>query len=537
MPLVYSDCLPFTQIPHTSRLFADFLYHYDHVAEFYSRPPLTTAWLHEENSRLKYDGTQRERIASLLERQNKSWGASPETHANIQRLRAGAASVVTGQQVGLFGGPAFSLYKALTAIKVAAEFTKAGVDSVPVFWLATEDHDFAEVSYANLPAADGSLQRLDIPSNSPAEAPVGQIVLGDQIISRLHAARALLGGSAVLQVLQNCYTPADTMGSAFAKIFAHLFAPFGLIVLDPSDREAHEIARPILEGAVTRAVELNRALQSRGQALESAGYHQQVKVTNSSTLLFHIDAHARTPVHLTGERFTIGRETFSTEDMERRVREAPHEFSAAALLRPVIQDYLLPTIANVAGPSEIAYFAQSNAVYESLLGRIPPVLPRFSATLVEPRAARLLDRYKVGLPDLFHGVDATRELLAARTLPAELDAKFTAAFAACDASLPAVTSALDQLDHTLLDAANRAASKMRYQLHRLHRRAARAHLRRTQEIAAHADQLTAMLYPDKTLQERSISGVAFLARHGTELLHQLYAAVELTCPDHQVVRL
>src|SRR5271167_3307017 len=159
-PAVKAQCFPFAQIPHTTRLFADFLAYSPSVQPFYPHSPHFSEWSKAEASTLQYDPSRRERVSTILERQNRSWDASPQTFANLNRLRQGAAAVVTGQQVGLFGGPMFAIYKALTAVKLAEEATVAGVDSVPVFWLATSDHDLAEVNQVSLPGPDGLLRTL-----------------------------------------------------------------------------------------------------------------------------------------------------------------------------------------------------------------------------------------------------------------------------------------------------------------------------------------------------------------------------------------
>src|SRR2546423_2447853 len=174
-PPVKAQCLPFRQIPHTSRLFADFLSWAPSVHQFFPRPPNFSEWLKNEATRVRYDSAIRERVSSVLEAQNKKWGASAIALENIARLRAGAATIVTGQQVGLFGGPLFSIFKALSAIKVAEEATASGVDCVPIFWLATEDHDLAEVNHTSIPAAGGSLVKLVTQSRGLTDAPVGTI--------------------------------------------------------------------------------------------------------------------------------------------------------------------------------------------------------------------------------------------------------------------------------------------------------------------------------------------------------------------------
>src|SRR5579864_4589142 len=177
-----AHCLPFSEIPHSTRLFTDFLEYSAKVQTFYPRPPFLREWVKEEAGKIAYDVSRREGVGAILERQNKSWDASAKTLANIDRLRKGAAAVVTGQQVGLFGGPMFAIYKALTAVKLAEEATAAGVEAVPVFWLATYDHDLAEVNHVSLPAADGTLQVLATSSHDVPGAPVSAVRFDQEIV-------------------------------------------------------------------------------------------------------------------------------------------------------------------------------------------------------------------------------------------------------------------------------------------------------------------------------------------------------------------
>src|SRR5208337_2708916 len=179
---VKAQCLPFSQIPHTTRLFTDFLAYSPGVRPFYPHSPNFSEWFKTEASALQYDPSRRERVTAILERQNVSWGASPQTLANLGRLRGGALAMVTGQQVGLFGGPMFAIYKALTAVKLAEEATAAGVDAVPVFWLATYDHDLAEVNHVSIPGADGALRVVATTSHGVPSAPVSAVRLGDEIV-------------------------------------------------------------------------------------------------------------------------------------------------------------------------------------------------------------------------------------------------------------------------------------------------------------------------------------------------------------------
>jgi len=535
---VKAECLPFSQIPHTTPLFADLLSSNPRVQAFYPRSPYIQQWLAEEAPRVRYDAQRRERVSAILQRQNQFWGASAQTLENIGRLRRGAVTAVTGQQVGLFGGPLFSIYKALTAVKLADGATRSGVDCVPVFWLATEDHDLAEVNQASIPGPDASLQRFVAATQAPPDTPVGSVTFGDEIQLLLEEAAELLGDSEIIRALRDSYRPGETFGSAFARLFTNLFREWGVVLLDAADPELHHVAAPIYRAAIERAAELDDALLVRGNELESAGYHQQVKVTPSSALLFALRHGARVPVHRrSGDSFAVESEKISQADLLTRIAAAPQDFSPNVLLRPVVQDYLLPTLAYTGGAAEVAYFAQAAVVYEKLLGRPTPVVPRFSATLVEPKLRSLLDRYGLSLPDLFHGPESLREQLAASTLPSELRSAFDNTDASLTKSLGIIRAALERLDKTLVDAADNAESKMRHQLEGLRARAARAELRQTEVLGRHTQLLSNTLYPDKTLQEREIAGIYFLARYGKELLRNLYDAIHADCLDHQVISL
>jgi len=540
-----SQCLPFQQIPHTTRLFLDYLSYTPSVRSFYPRSPIFSEWLKDESKRVVYDGARRGKVSEILERQNRAWGASSKTLANIERFKRGALAAVTGQQVGLFGGPLFSIFKALTAVKLAEQATAAGVDCVPVFWLATEDHDLAEVNHVALLSEQGLPERLVVESpafdgNAVADAPVGTVRFGPQIEPVVERAAGLLGDSKVTTWLRQAYRPGESLGSAFGLLFARLFADWGVILLDPADKDFHDLAKPLFRAAIERASELDEALLARGKALEAAGYHQQVKVTSATTLLFEVKNGARTVVRrrsngANGGEFAVGEERSSSEGLVERIEETPKTFNPNALFRPVVQDYLLPTLVYTGGAAEVAYFAQAAVVYEKLLGRVTPILPRFSATLLEAKAERILTRYQLGLPEVFHGPEKVREVIAARSLPSDLQARFSEAYASVEQSMAALRESIGKLDSTLIDTAESTRSSMSYQIDRLRARVARAEQQRNEVVTRHADALSHALFPNKVLQEREIAGVSFVARYGPELLANLYQHVHPDCHDHQVI--
>lgn len=542
---VKAHCLPFSQIPHTTRLFIDLLSYAPQVQPFYPRSPLFSEWLKDEAKKISYHTQRRERVAQILERQNKSWDASAKTLANIDRFRRGAAAVVTGQQVGLFGGPTFSLYKALTAVKLAEEASEGGVDAVPVFWLATYDHDLAEVNHVDIPGVEGTLETLIASSEAVPGAPVSSVRFGDEIIPIVEKAAELLGETPAAQFLRNAYRPGETLGTAFARLHSRLFAEWGVIVLDPSDPDLAHLAQPIYRAAVERSGELASSLLERGAKLEAAGYHQQVKVTESSVLLFTTRNDARTPISrrtagdnaefvLDGEAVN---EKLSQQQLISEIDSHPERFSPNVLLRPIVEDFLLPTLAYTGGAAEAAYFAQAGVVYEALLGRITPILPRFSATVVEPKSQRLLEKHGVAVTDVFEGPEALRHQIASRNLPRDLQSAFDTAKNSFDQNFSAVKDCLEKLDKTLVDAAETARSKMQHQLEKLYAQAARAEAQKGELVSRHTEILSQALYPNKGLQERAIAGIYFFARYNGDFLHQLYDTISSSCHDHQVIEL
>lgn len=525
-----SECLPFSRILHTSRLFDDYLHNFECVKAFYARSPLDGTWWDQERALINYPDERRKRMAAILERQNRAFGAGEKTFKNIQRLRDGAPAVVTGQQVGLLGGPVFCLLKALTVAILAEKH-----DAVPVFWLASEDHDFEEVNWVNLPAGD-HLKKFSVNMPHQEGAPVGSIAFDDEITAAVKQVEELFGNSEVVEALANSYKKGENFGSAFAKFYARALEPLGIVFLNSFDREVHAIAQPVFTAALSRASEINQALLARNEELEKAGYEAQVKVTASHTLCFYFADSVRTPIRTGGDDFLIGDRKVTHAELLRESEQHPERFSGNVLLRPVVQDYLLPTLSYSGGPAEIAYFAQIEVVYRRLAGRVTPVMPRIFATLVEPRQAKLLDRYELQLPDVFVGGEKLREVVAARALPESISRSFDEAAEHLEKAVQLLQGPLEKLDKTLVDAAANAASKMRHQLQSLSEKAARAEARKNSELQRHADELSTLLYPNKELQEREIGAVYFLLKYGTGLVERLKQSLQQGCLEHQVVR-
>ena len=534
MPVASLGSAKITSIPLDSvgatALYKGFVRHDPAVMDWYPHDPYTPVRVDAE----QYPTERRAQVAEILEDQNRSVGAGAAVLRNLQRFQAGAAAIVTGQQVGLFGGPMYSVLKALTAIKIAEQQTAHGVDTVPIFWLATEDHDLDEVRSANVLTADHKLHKLQlsIPNTSRR---VGDVELSQEVAALVRELRELLGDSEFVSLVARCYTPDETFGSAYARLFSELFRDFGLIVIDNRDARLHQIAQPILSGAAHKVSELNSALRVRSKELTAAGFHAQVHIDESSTLLFHQQNGKRIAIKNDSGAYKAGKITWTASELAGAITKSPQDFSANALLRPVIQDFLLPTAAYVGGAAEIAYFAQSHVLYSELLGRVTPVVPRVSATLIEPGVARLLEKYNLEPQEAFVPREAFRLSVSKRSLPRDLNASLTRSAEILESQLRTLEETVGAADPTLRGAAKNAENKMRYQLKRLAERAARAQLRREADMDRQLSRISNSLFPAGTLQERELGNVYFLAKHGQALLRRVYDSARLRTSDHQFI--
>jgi bacillithiol biosynthesis cysteine-adding enzyme BshC len=537
--LTTADCYPITVAPGLSRLFLDYCAGNAAARPFYASLPGNGTQANAWQARPPVPAHWPE-LVRLLAAQNPS----PTAAAALEALSRGAGAVVTGQQVGLFGGPLFTPFKAATAVARARQATAQGHPHAAIFWLATEDHDFAEINHVVFPARR-ELRKLIYTAAPEAARPVGGIVLDDSITPLVDRAWELLGPSDAMETLAAAYKPGRTFAEAFAQFYSTVFAAQGLLVLDAGGRAFHRMGAPVLRAALERADELHAALVERNRELEAAGYHAQVAVTGQSSLLFLVDE--RTGARLALKRtassasepdglWQAGRQSFSTAELLGILDAEPERISPSALLRPVFQDFLLSTSLTIGGPAEIAYFAQSAVLFERILGRITPALPRFSATLVEPAIGELLRKHDLALERVFgESAASLAQLLAARSMPIEGKRKLAAAGTALDAELTPLLDWMHSLDEGLGRSAETAASKMRYQMNRMRTLAANFQLQREASLGRHAEAICQALYPGGVLQERLHGAAYYFARYGFELAEEVSAQAENPCPGHTAI--
>lgn len=542
------EALPFENISHQTRLFLDYLRGEPELLRFY---PSAVGFHQDVSLRapevLAAHKTDRSALCDALEDLNRGWGAKDETIKSIARLREeDAVAVVTGQQAGLFTGPLYTIYKALSAVKLAGCLTDRGTKAVPVFWIATEDHDFAEVATAQFIGCDCRLAEVSVSPNMHREGtPVGSVRLDESIGETVERILAVLPETEFTPELRNIlvdsWAAGRGFGEAFARMMTHLMTDYGLVFLDPQDERLKGLAAPLYAEAARRAPEIATAVEARSRELVEAGYHAQVVASADSFPLFlHTPDGSRHAVTRTERGTYKAKETeseYTAEELADMARRDPSSFSPNVTLRAVVQDYLLPTVTYLGGAAEIAYFAQTTEVYRVLGRPATPILPRASMTIVEHRTGRTLSRYNLSLSDFFAGLESVLARVVEEHLGTEAAQTFNEAERAVERELDKLKEQLKSVDPTLADALETGRRKIEHQLTGLRTRFHRAQMNRDRAAHRQLERAAAQLYPQKSLQERHINITSLLARHGRYCINWIYDAINLGSHDHQVVYL
>lgn len=540
--------LPFADVPGQSRLFLEYLRDPRSLKKYYPNAPGSIGdvigFVPEVLANYTID---RRLICDALNGINEAIGQGPKTRQNIERLRdRNTVAILTGQQAGLFSGPLYTIYKALSAIKMAERLTATGIAAVPIFWTATEDHDFEEVSSAFFIDSSGGLIRSSHnPEGRVADSPVGAVKLDDSITAEIDKLFASLQGTefsaATRDLIENAWQPGDGFGKAFLKTLAGLLEKFGLIFADPMDARLKRLAQPIFAKAVRETEQVAVEISRRSDELRARGFEPQVLVEPDYCPLFWIDDDGRRlALRRSGNRTyttkTGGRE-FKLDELEQFILDDSTKFSPGVMLRPVVQDYLFPTVCYFGGGAEIAYFAQNSVVYEYLGRPVTPILHRQSFTVIEARQRRMLDKLGIDLADLFETSDALTLRLAAETLTPETASLFADVEKGINVELDRLELAIAKIDVTVAANVATRRRKINYHLAALRKKSLLAYTRNDETLRLGIDRLYSALMPKGGLQERSINIFSYLNRFGPNFIDWIYDAIDLEDKEHRIVEI
>ena len=531
------------RFPWIRPLATEYTRNYARIASLFAGDPSDPAAWKETVQRVTRATRDRATVCNALTRQLTGRGAPAEAQAAAVELgTASSVAVLTGQQAGLFGGPFYTLLKAITAIQLARDVRQRyGVAAVPVFWVEVEDHDWAEVRSARLLDKDGAPAQLT--ALDPAGAgslPVGSLSYGEDITALIQQLGETLAPSEftqdLLSSLRRRYRPGARVGTAFAGWIDDLLGRYGLVVFEANDAAV----KPLVADLFARELRdrpTARMARETAAAMTSLGHAPQVEMAEDAVALFYLDAQGRRPIRRRGDEYAVGDMTRSVEAFGAEALDHPERFSPNVLLRPIVQDRLFPTVCYVAGPAELAYQAQIGRVYREFGVEPPLLVPRASATLLDAGTARFLDKSGLPLEQLQPQDDAALNRLLEQQLGPGVERTLTETTQWLSERIGTLKDAVVPIDPTLAGAVDTTVDRVRETLKTLHGKVIQAAKRKDDTLRRQFVRTRALTFPDGDPQERALSIPFFVNRYGMALADRLVETLPLATDKHYVLTL
>jgi len=531
-----------TRLPWVRSFHAAYELNFASVASLFAGHPGDPAAWPRVMAAVARAARDRARTAEIVGQELAGRGAPDAARSNARRLADPATfAILTGQQAGLFGGPLYTVLKAITTIQIARHVEATyGVPAVPVFWVAAEDHDWHEVRSATVLDADMETRRLAAPDVAGAGAqPIGALVFDEGIRPVLDALGASLPRTAwtddLLADLGRYYRPGSNLGAALAGWLDQLFGRHGLVVFNGANPAAKPLVADLFAAELGAPERTAREVRRQAAVLEAMGHGAQVVPAEHATALFYLDGAGRQPIRFADGAFLVGDATRQPADLRAEALAHPDRFSPNVMLRPLVQDRLFPTICYVAGPGELAYQAQFGGVYDAFGVARPLFASRASATFVDAAAARFLERQDVPFEDLAIQDDSVLNRLVERDLASGSGAAADEAETAIRDRMAALKAAAVAVDPTLGGAADTTLARMQQALDGFRQKIVRAAKRRDDTLRRQFTRTRTLCFPDGHPQERTLSVAALINQYGPGLLDQLLDELPIDASRHYLV--
>jgi bacillithiol biosynthesis cysteine-adding enzyme BshC len=529
------------RLPGIKRLAADYAYAFGALAPFFAGDPSDRAAWADAVARTQSHQRRPRELAAVLRAQQQRRGAPPAAVAAAERLAdPRTVAVLTGQQAGLFGGPLFTILKAVTALKLAEQVTREhGAPAVAVFWIEAEDHDWDEVRSCTVFDSDMATHTVSLPPRTGDPLPVAAVPLDNGIADVLTALEQILPPtefrSSLVADLRAAYAPGVGMAEAFGRWLERVLGDRGLVVYDASDPAAKPFVADLFSRELSSPGQTARLAAKAGADLVARGFHTQVQSAEDGVALFRIDTHGRRPIQSRNGGFVVNDQPIAPAALAQEAAERPAAFSPSVLLRPIVQDTIFPTVCYVAGPNELAYLGQLRGIYDRFGVPMPLMYSRASATLVDSAAARFLAKYDLPFESLHAQDDSALNELLKTQIPAEVDQALAAALHGIEEQMERVIRTLPALDPTLEGAARTTLTRMQKDLETLQGKTIQAAKRRNDTLRRQFLRTRALAFPNGHAQERTISLVSFLNQYGSSLVERLWQELPVGLGQHWIV--
>jgi bacillithiol biosynthesis cysteine-adding enzyme BshC len=538
------NSIEINKIKGSTKLYSDYLHDFDKLKKYYHadyKQIITKESLPFENA----ENNSYAQIYKVLEEQNSEWLALPNMKRKLTLLnKKGSQVIITGQQLGLMTGPLYTIYKALGAVKLAEMLTAViNKPVVPLFWLEGEDHDLKEANKIRLLDLENKVRRLELKGfSSPNRYPVGELTIGTGIENLIQELERLYPDSefksAVLQLMRESYTSPSLWKKAFARLLIKLLGKYAPLIIDASDKRLKKIISPIFKKAIEHSKNISEIMLKNNEQLKKDGYHLQVKFNPLSTNLFLrsdgekylLEMSANGIYHLKGKA-----KSYSKDQLLTLIEQEPERFIPNVILRPVVQDYLFPTLSYVAGPAEIAYFAQIKPLYDFFGVKMPSIFPRPALTLMEKKIEKIIKKYDIDVQALFAKPEKVIENIENKEIAALIEEPFAKSDEKLQDIIHELRKVLLSIDVTLKNPLEKAAMKMKHQLHSLKEKSMKAGKKAQQTRINQIEKVRNNLFPEGNLQERCLNIIPFLIRYGFDLIDKIYDNIEFNTFRHKII--
>ncbi len=537
----------FKDIPGHAKLFLDYLYDFEKISKFYARNPFdkeTYSKAFEEIASKR--PVSRANLEALIRNQYSGKTYSAKTQKNIELLaKDSTLTIVTGQQLGILGGPLYTFNKIITTIKLANHL-KERFDSfnfVPVFWLEGDDHDFNEVRNINIIDNSNELKKISYGEEIPEDEinpSVGQINLDDKINSFLIELEQKLRHTEftaeLMSHLKNIYSSGKSFKESFRDLIQLYFDEHGLIIFDPQDGAVKSLLKPIIKKELLEyRVRAEETIHVSAELDEV--YHAQVKVKPIN--LFINYENGRHSLEPDEEDFKLKRKRkrFTKDEILDLVENSPQLFSPNVLFRPVCQDYILPTAFYIGGPSEIAYFAQVMPLYKFFNVPPPFIYPRSSATLLEKGLSNALDKFNLQINEIFSDPEAVKQKIIKSMDETPLEDFFISAVKETDLIFDTLKEKLFSIDKTTSDSVQRYREKSLNNIEELKSKSLQARKKKYEVSLKQIDKLISILFPNENLQERELNFIYFANKYGPDFFRKIFDELQINKFEHQIIEI
>ncbi|KAF0152810.1 MAG: hypothetical protein FD143_738 [Ignavibacteria bacterium] len=538
----------FSSIPAHQNLFLDYIEEFNNVARFYGKNfRASDQYLNHFRKLAGVEKPHRALLSEIIQTQYHNHKISNLTKHNIEILSSPKTiAVITGQQLGLFGGPLYTFYKTITAIKLCQTLSEQYSDFnfVPVFWLEGDDHDFDEVRNFSMLSNENSLLNIKYEDGLEEEnnrGSIGELKFNDNLNAVFNKISSSLRETefkaSLIDLLKSFYQTDKTFLESFRELMINFFDEYGLVIFNPLDSKAKRLLIPVFKKAIAEYSDQSLVLVERSAELEEV-YHAQVKVKPIN--LFYLEENERLLIEPTdsGElRLKGKRKKFSFDDILNHIEFTPEKFSPNVLLRPICQDYLFSTGFYIGGPGEISYFAQVNPLYEIYDIEEPFIYPRASATIVEQGVNQVLNKHSFSFTDIFCDEDELIKKIIKDSSDINLEVIFAKSSKDIANMFTEISETLTSIDKTLGDLSEKSKQRIEQALDYLKTKATEAEKRKYDTSIRQLTKVRNILFPNGNLQEREINFIYFVNKYGIDFIKWLINELEIDKFEHQILEL